>query len=88
MTALPELVPISDLRVKQAEILAGLVNGPVILTQYSRGAAVLLSLDHYNRLIQEIEDLQDALEAAESRADSDSIGFDDYLTRRGERVPA
>ncbi len=89
MTGLPELVPISDLRTRQAEVLAGLADGPVILTQHSRAAAVLLSTDQYNRMLAQLEELQDALDAREARRDPGPLlGFDDYLVTRGEDVPA
>jgi|YNPNPStandDraft_1061719.scaffolds.fasta_scaffold09432_4 prevent-host-death family protein len=87
MSRLPKLIPISDLRARQAEILAGLAEGPVILTQHSKGAAVLMAIDHYERLLTMIEDLEDALDAAESRQDAGAMTFDEYLSQRGERVP-
>lgn len=88
MGAIPRLVPISELRLKQAEVLASLDEGPVVLTQHSKGAAVLMGIDYYNRLLATIEDLEDALDAVESRQDADSVPFDEYLSWRGERVPA
>jgi prevent-host-death family protein len=54
-----EVIPISELRKRQAEVLAALEKGPAILNQHGKGAAVLLSLDAYNRLLEELEDLQD-----------------------------
>lgn len=88
MNAIPKLVPISELRLKQAEVLASLDEGPIILTQHSKGAAVLMGIDYYNRLLAVIEDLQDALDAVESRQDAGTIAFDEYLSQRDEHVPA
>jgi len=89
MGALPELVPISELRVRQAEILDKLNRGPVILTQYSKAAAVMMSVEQYNHMIEALEDLQDALDAVEARREpGERIEFTDYLTRRNESVPA
>jgi prevent-host-death family protein len=86
---LPELVPISDLRTRQGEILAGLKEGPVILTQHSRAAAVLVSTDQYNRMVEMLEDLQDALDAKEARQNAEpAIGFEEYLAKRGASVSA
>jgi prevent-host-death family protein len=45
MRAIPELVPISQLRQRQSEVLARLSEGPVILTQHGQGAAVLVDLE-------------------------------------------
>ncbi|MBZ0168272.1 prevent-host-death family protein [Candidatus Methylomirabilis lanthanidiphila] len=76
-----EVIPISDLRKRQAEVLAALKKGPAILTQHGKGAAVLLSLDAYNRLLEELEDLQDALDAFEARrAPGERVSLDAYLT--------
>ena len=48
---MPELVPISDIRQRQVEILASLAAGPVILTQHGRAAAVMVSPAEYDRII-------------------------------------
>lgn len=64
MNAIPELVPISQLRLKQSEVLNRLSEGPVILTQHGQGAAVLVGLEQWNRMIETLEDFQDALDAA------------------------
>jgi prevent-host-death family protein len=78
----PELIPISDIRQRQVEILGRLANGPVILTQHGRAAAVMLSPAEYNRLIDALEDLQDALDAAAARQESGERDFDDYVAER------
>ncbi len=86
MRALPELVPISDLRTRQAEVLASLAEGPVILTQHSRAAAVLLSTDQYNRMLALLEELQDTLDARDARRDAGPvIDFDEYARTRAEK---
>jgi prevent-host-death family protein len=64
MSAIPELVPISQLRQKQSEVLNRLSQGPVILTQHGQGAAVLVGLEQWNQMIETLDDLQDALDAA------------------------
>jgi prevent-host-death family protein len=84
-----EVIPISELRKRQAEVLASLEKGPAILTQHGKGAAVLLSLDAYNRLLEELEDLQDAMDALEARqAPGERVSLDAYLSKREKRVPA
>ncbi|WP_337286477.1 type II toxin-antitoxin system Phd/YefM family antitoxin [Candidatus Methylomirabilis sp.] len=81
------MIPISELRKRQAEVLAALEKGPAILTQHGKGAAVLLSLDAYNRLLEELEDLQDALDAFEARrAPGERVSFDAYVSKRASRA--
>ena len=87
MNRIPELVPISEIRQRQNEILASLRNGPIVLTQHGRAAAVMLAPAEYNRLVAALEDLEDAMDAAEARREPGAVGFDDYLARR-DCVPA
>ena len=83
----PRIERISDLRVRQKEILADLSESPVVLTHHGRAAAVLVAAEQWNQLIGELEDLQDALSALESREELEpSVDLDDYLAKRGERV--
>ena len=85
----PRIERISDLRVRQKEILADLSESPVVLTHHGRAAAVLVAAEQWNQLIGELEDLQDALSALESREELEpSVDLDDYLAKRGERVQA
>lgn len=87
MSTVPEIVPISKLRHTQNEILAKLSEGPVVLTQHGEAAAVLVDPKQWNRLIEELEDLYDALDAIEARQEEGQpIDFHDYLASRGERV--
>src|SRR5215213_6635668 len=48
MNWIPELLPISELRLHQNEVLGRLKDGPVVLTQHSRAAAVLVSVEQWN----------------------------------------
>jgi len=89
MTMIPEVVPISEMRIRQAEILNKLSVGPVVLAQRGHAVAVLVSLEKWNQLIEELEDLVDAVELMEARqAPASFTDLDDYLARRGERVQA
>ncbi len=89
MSALPELVPISELRGKQSEVLSKLSKGPVLLTQHGKAAAVMMSVEQYNMMLEALEDLRDALDAVEARREpGERVDFDDYLLKRGESVPA
>jgi prevent-host-death family protein len=85
MVPIPDLVPISDLRLRQSEVLAKLENGPVILTQHSRARAVLMDYDAWRRLMEELEDMDDALTSLETRATDDGtrVPLEDVLVRLG-----
>jgi PHD/YefM family antitoxin component YafN of YafNO toxin-antitoxin module len=72
MDAIPEMAPISDLQVRQDEILAALDAGPVILTQGGRAAAVLVSPKQWNELFDRLEFLEDSLDAVEIKARIDA----------------
>ncbi len=61
-------VGVSDLRNRQKEILAQLSDGPIVLSQNNQPAAVLVDVELWNSLLEELADLQDALVALERRA--------------------
>ena len=68
MSAIPKILPISDLRIRQAEVLEALSDEPLVLAQRGRPAAVLVSVERWNRLMERLELLEDSLEAAEIQA--------------------
>lgn len=67
MRAAPQIVPISDLRNRHTDVLKQLKNGPVFLTQHGRGSAVLLSLEQWNQIDEEIEELRDVIAVLKNR---------------------
>jgi hypothetical protein len=87
MHLVPQTLPISDLRFKQTETLEGLHEGPVLLTKQGKAAAMLVSTEQWNQLIELVEDLQLALDAIEVRNDVEpTVKLNDYLKIRGEHV--
>ena len=68
MNVIPELVPISGLRTRQNQILGSLIEGPIVLTQHGRAAAVLVIPEQWNQLVETLEDLMDSLDAIEMKA--------------------
>jgi prevent-host-death family protein len=83
MRAIPEIFGVSDLRTRKSEILRKLHAGPVVLTQHARAVAVLVSPEKWNQLVEEIENLQDALAAVEARQDVEpSVELGEYVARR------
>ena len=62
----PELLPISDFRQRQTEILLQLQKAPVVLTQRGRAAVVMVNPAQWNAFMNELEDLHDSVCAAEA----------------------
>ncbi len=87
MQTIPNLIPISELRQKQNKILKMLSDGPVVLTQHGRASVVLVNPELWNQMVNELEDLHDALDAVEVIQNAEpTISFDDYMENRGKRV--
>ena len=61
MATIPEIIPISDIRQRQNEILQQLSNGPIVLTQHGKAAAVLVDPEQWNSFMEELDDLRDVL---------------------------
>lgn len=62
ISQLPIIAPISDLRLRQAEIIEQAKAGPVILVERgSKPALIALSPEQWNLLAEQIEYLEDAL---------------------------
>lgn len=61
-------VGVSALRTRQREILSQLSEGPIVLSQHNQPMAVLVDVALWNRLLEELVDLQDAQIATERLA--------------------
>lgn len=62
MKRLPEIAPISDMRVRQTEIVEKAKQGPVVLVERgSKPALVVLSPKLWNELAERLEFLEDAV---------------------------
>ena len=57
MNKIPEIIPLSDLRQEAAGVIKRLQekDSPIVITQRGRAAAVLISMDGYERLTQNQE---------------------------------
>lgn len=55
-----EVATISEMQERPAEIMARLLNGPVILTEHGRSAAVLLSMEEWQVINEQLRLLQEA----------------------------
>lgn len=69
MYPIPEVQPISDLRHNQAQMLDRLDDGPIVLTQRGKAAAVLVGPAHWNRLMERLEDLEDTVDGLAALAE-------------------
>ena len=58
MQAIPQIMPISNLRTNYNDVLTKLDSGPVILSQRGTPAAVILSALEWNRIAQELQRLR------------------------------
>ncbi len=84
---MPKLVCVSDLRLRQREVLDKIKDGPVLLAQRSQAVAVLVSPELWNRLIERLESLEDAVSVMEARERGGPLrSLEEYLAERGERV--
>ena len=54
-------MPVSDLRTKQAAILARLDESPILLTQRGHGTGVLVHPAQWNEMVELLADYQDIL---------------------------
>ncbi len=54
-------MPVSELRTKQASIIAQLQESPILLTQRGRGAGVLVHPDQWNEMVELLEDYENIL---------------------------
>lgn len=59
----PQIVPVSDLRMKHLQVFELMSNAPVFLAQRSRPAAVLISVEQWDRLMERLEDQNDLIDA-------------------------
>jgi PHD/YefM family antitoxin component YafN of YafNO toxin-antitoxin module len=66
---IPKIIPVTDLRMKHIEVFGMLDNGPVILAQRSRPAAVLVSVQQWDRLMERLEDQDDLIEVLQAELD-------------------
>lgn len=58
---MPTLIPISEAKGRLAEIVRDSENRDVILMRHGRPAAVVISTDRHEALLDEMEDLKDRL---------------------------
>lgn len=65
----PQIVPVTDLRMKHVQVFELLGKGPVILAQRSRPAAVLVSITQWDRLMERLDEQDDLIEVLQAELD-------------------
>lgn len=93
MQAVQNIVPISDFRNSQEDVLQMMDEGPVVLAQRSKPRAVLVSVAQWNEIAKQLEERQftkahmDALAMAyQSMAEGgDTISLEELNARIAER---
>jgi len=62
ISLLPSIAPVSDMRVRQSEIIERAKNGPVVLVERgSKPALVVVSPEQWNAIAEQLEFLEDAV---------------------------
>ncbi|MFZ4659934.1 MAG: type II toxin-antitoxin system Phd/YefM family antitoxin [Caldilineaceae bacterium] len=67
MNPVPYTIPISDMRFQQSALLARVEESPVVLTKQGRAVAVLVDPNYWNQILEELEDMADALAVAQAK---------------------
>jgi PHD/YefM family antitoxin component YafN of YafNO toxin-antitoxin module len=77
LSVVPKMIGVSELRLRQKEILEQLEDSPIVLAHRNRALAVLVPVDLWNSLLEELSDLRDAQIAderlAEARGDPSAL---------------
>ena len=77
-SAMPTL-PVSDLRNKQAEVVARLDETPILLTRGGYGAGVLIHPEKWNQLMRELARLQRLVRADRILAEMKAGNYSEAL---------
>jgi prevent-host-death family protein len=75
MDRVQQIVPISDMKLKHAQVLGLLSKGPVVLAQRSKPAAVLVSVAQWDAQADELARLRRIVEYDRQFAEMDAGNF-------------
>ncbi len=97
MSAAPQIVPMSDLRLRQQQVMTMMSKAPVYLAQRGRPTGVLVSIEQWNMLLEEMDSLQCGVWALKAELEI-ATGKDEVVTmtpaeseawlRDDEKIPA
>jgi len=86
MNALPLIAPISDMRVRQNEIIEKAKVGPVVLVERgSKPALVVISPERWNTIVERLEYLEDALAVYKKKWEL-AVGQDEMIELSPETI--
>ena len=86
MNALPLIAPISDMRVRQNEIIEKAKAGPVVLVERgSKPALVVISPERWNTIVERLEYLEDALAVYKKKWEL-AVGQDEMIELSPETI--
>lgn len=82
------MLPVTEFRANTSSMLSRLraTKRPVILTQHGRGAAVVMDVDVYEDMLDEIEVLRDIRMAEEQIARGEGIPHEEVVRRLRARL--
>jgi prevent-host-death family protein len=78
MNDLGRMVPISEARAQLSALIKQATEHDIVLVNHGRPAAILMSPEHYQALLDELDDLQDRL-AVHENADAPAVPFGHLL---------
>ena len=58
--SIPQIIGVSELRTHQKRVLEHLSGGPIVLAQRNQPLAVLVKVEQWNHLLEELDSLRDA----------------------------
>jgi antitoxin StbD len=76
-----QLVPISEARARLSQLVRQASDGEVVLMNHGRPAAVMISAERYDSLLEELEDLRDRLSVHER--EHVTMPFDKFVAELG-----
>ncbi|MDQ3249706.1 MAG: type II toxin-antitoxin system Phd/YefM family antitoxin [Chloroflexota bacterium] len=82
---MPQLVPVSELRYNHKKVFARLGDGAVLLAQRSKAAAVLVSVEEWDRRAKRLQELEwrerARVATSQARASAEpDISFEAFMT--------
>lgn len=84
MQSVPTAMPISDLRKYQKKVLAQIKTSPVLLTNQGQGAGVLVSVEQWNNISNQLTEAQQLKRNVAAEKAFERMAAGDYV----EMTPA
>ena len=90
MNLIPQTEPISNFKNDQTGVLHKIKNGPVVLIQYSKPAAVLVDPQQWNRMLNRLQEFERAAMIRQRVVDAHAnpgtdVPFNDFMADLVER---